>query len=95
MICILLPVFMPTSFNKIEKINRNFAVQRIQLDLSSHPAANLLSENVRLSRIEIIKEAVIEEEQMSIDFTPVQPDTRKTRLPKKLIIAAPGFKSLN
>lgn len=70
-------------------------MQKIQLDLSYHPAANLLSEKVRPSRIEIIKETAVEEEQMSIDFTPVQPDARKTRLPKKLIIAAPGFKSLN
>jgi hypothetical protein len=70
-------------------------VQKIQLDLSSHPVKNLLSEKVRLGKIEIIKDRDTDEEQISIDFSVVQQSANESNMRKGSIISIPAYSSLN
>jgi hypothetical protein len=70
-------------------------VQKIQLDLSSHPVKNLLSEKVRLGKIEIIKDRDTEEEQISIDFSVVQSAASESNMRKGSIISIQAYSSLN
>lgn len=70
-------------------------MQKIQLDLSSHPVKNLLSEKVRLGKIEIIRDQETEEEQISIDFSILQPASKEELSHRSSIIAVPAFPNLN
>jgi len=70
-------------------------VQKIQLDLSSHPVKNLLSEKVRLGKIEIIKDRDTEEEQISIDFSMVQQSANQSNTRKGSIISIQAYSNLN
>lgn len=70
-------------------------MQRIQLDLTSHPAKNLVKEKVRLSKIEIIKEAKTGEEQISLDFNSIQTETKERLEHRGSIVLAPGYRHIN
>jgi hypothetical protein len=70
-------------------------LQKIQLDLSNHPVKNLLSEKVRLGKIEIIRDKETEEEQISIDFSILQPATKDEHSRRGSIIAVSAYPNLN
>jgi hypothetical protein len=70
-------------------------LQKIQLDLSSHPVKNLLSEKVRLGKIEIIRDQETEKEQISIDFSILQPEQGEELSHRNSIIAVPVYPNLN
>ncbi len=70
-------------------------MQKIQLDLNNHPATNLLKNKKRISRIEIIKDAQTNEEQISIDFNIFQDDEKEIHPRKNLIVVPPGYKHIN
>lgn len=70
-------------------------MQKIQLDLTNHPATKMLKEKTRLNKIEIIKDPHSNEEQISIDFNIFQDNTQANHPHRNLIIMAPGYKHIN